>query len=291
MLREAGYRISYELLNTADYKIPQERFRVFFIGIRNDLSNRFVFPNSVSSEPITLKQAIGDITEPPRFYCDNKVEGDNPNRLNHDVYTGSYDAKYMARNRVRGWDETSFTMQAQARNVPLHPQAPKMVFISSSQRVFAKGFEHLYRRLSVRECARIQRFPDTFRFIYDDVKDGYKMVGNAVPPRLAWYIAIQMKKAFSDIMALNVSEREELHQNSFNTIDIQKIAKENYGAFLDNLKVILNTEAHIIEDGIPVNKSKRVLLGLVKSDNVEHYIEHSAKIYYTGKKIPYNYSS
>lgn len=286
LLREVGYRISYELLNAADYKIPQDRFRVFFIGIRNDLSNKYVFPNAVSSEPITLRQAIGDITEPPRFYCDNKVEGDNPNRMNHDVYTGSYDAKYMARNRVRGWDETSFTIQAQARNAPLHPQAPKMVYISSSQRIFAKGFEHLYRRLSVRECARIQTFPDNFRFIYNDVKDGYKMVGNAVPPRLAWYLAIQIKKAFSDVITLEASERNELHQQSFNIIDIQKIAKENNEIILDNFKVIVNKETHIIEDINSIDKSKRVLLGLVKSDNVEHYIDHSAKIYYTGNRFP-----
>lgn len=286
ILREAGYRISYELLNAADYKIPQDRFRVFFIGIRNDLSNKYVFPNIVSPEPITLRQAIGDIIETPRFYCDNKVKGDNPKRMNHDVYTGSFDAKFMARNRVRGWDETSFTMQAQARNTPLHPQAPKMVFISSSQRIFAKGFEHLYRRFSVRECARIQTFPDNFRFIYNDVKDGYKMVGNAVPPRLAWYLAIQMKKAFSDVMALEVSERDGLHQQPFNAIDIQKFAKKNNGTVFNNLKIILNTETHIVEDGIPLDKSKRVLLSLVKSDNVEHYIDRSAKIYYTGKRFP-----
>lgn len=286
LLREAGYRISYELLNAADYKIPQDRFRVFFIGIRNDLSNKFVFPDVVSPEPIALKQAIGDITETPRYFGDNKVEGDHPKRMNHDVYTGPYDAKYMSRNRVRGWDETSFTMQAQARNTPQHPQAPKMVFISSSQREFAKGFEYLYRRLSVRECARIQTFPDSFRFIYDDVRDGYKMVGNAVPPRLAWYLAIQMKKAFSDIMALEGSERKELYQQPVNSIDIHKIAKETDGAILDNLKVGQKSETLIMEDDISVDKSKRVLISLVKHDNVAHYMNHSAKIYYTGKKFP-----
>ena len=88
----------------------------------------------------------------------------------------------VARNRVRGWNEVSYTMQAQARNCPLHPQAPKMIFVSRDKQIFRPGYEHLYRRLSVRECARIQSFPDHFRFIYHDVCDGYKMVGNAVPP-------------------------------------------------------------------------------------------------------------
>ena len=200
VLRDAGYNITYKLLNAAEYKIPQDRFRVFFIGIRNNLPNKFFFPDAVNSNHITLKQAIGDIVESPRYYCNEKVEGNHPSRMNHDVYTGPYDSKYMSRNRVRGWNEVSFTMQAQARNAPQHPQAPKMTYISSSHRAFAKGYEHLYRRLSIRECARIQTFPDSFQFLYSDVKDGYKMVGNAVPPRLAWYLAVQIRKTFAELM-------------------------------------------------------------------------------------------
>lgn len=278
-LQDAGYNLTYELLNAADYKIPQDRFRVFFVGIRNDLTNKYTFPNAVNTEPITMKQAIGDIVESPRYYADELVDGDHPQRLNHDVYVGTYDAKYMARNRVRSWNETSFTIQAQARNTPLHPQAPKMSYISSSQRIFARGYEHLYRRLSVRECARIQTFPDNFKFIYQDVKDGYKMVGNAVPPRLAWYLAIQMKKSFADQMTISKKEREQIQQ-PIKQVPIAKIA-EQYSKIIVN-----NAYPEFIKDITGLKLNKRVLFGLVKSDNVEYYINHSAKIYYTGKKFP-----
>ena len=50
-----------------------------------------------------------------------------------------------------------------------------------------------YRRLSVRECARVQTFPDDFLFIYDQVADAYKMIGNAVPVNLAYAIAKEIK--------------------------------------------------------------------------------------------------
>ena len=279
VLRDAGYNITYELLNAADYKIPQDRFRVFFIGIRKDLTNKFVFPNAVIAEPVTLKQAIGDIVETPRYYSDNIVEGDHPQRLNHDVYTGPYDAKYMARNRVRNWDETSFTMQAQAKNAPQHPQAPKMSYISSSQRAFVKGCEHLYRRLSVRECARIQTFPDSFKFIYKDVKDGYKMVGNAVPPRLAWYLAIQMKKAFADLMTISKEEKKQVQQN-IKQVPIIRIAEQYPKHIVDN------THHLLFMDTTGLDLDKRVLVSLVKPDNMEHYVDRSAIIYYTGKKFP-----
>ena len=95
----------------------------------------------------------------------------------------------MSRNRVRSWDEPSFTIQAGGRHAPIHPQAPKMKFIEQNKRIFVEGQEHLYRRLSIRECARIQTFPDDHIFYYDSLMAGYKMVGNAVPCYLAYCLA------------------------------------------------------------------------------------------------------
>ncbi|MCI5773929.1 MAG: DNA cytosine methyltransferase [Erysipelotrichaceae bacterium] len=58
---------------------------------------------------------------------------------------------------------------------------------------FVEGKEDLYRRMTVREIARIQGFPDDFKFIYENVNDAYKMIGNAVPVNLAYEIAIAIK--------------------------------------------------------------------------------------------------
>ncbi len=71
-----------------------------------------------------------------------------------------------------------------------------MKFISQNERIFVPGKEKLYRRLSVRECARIQTFPDDFIFKYLDIADGYKMIGNAVPVNFAYHIA---KKIMDDL--------------------------------------------------------------------------------------------
>ena len=195
-LYESGYIVTYALLDAKDYKIPQDRKRVFVIGLRKELNKACLLPNPTTEQIVTLRQAIGDITEQPRFYSEKDVVNQQYDKwLNHDVYNGAYDSRFMARNRVRGWEEVSFTIQAQAKNEPLHPQAPKMQYVSADKRTFVKGAEHLYRRLSVRECARIQTFPDSFRFVYSNILDGYKMVGNAVPPRLAYQIALWIKHA------------------------------------------------------------------------------------------------
>lgn len=102
------------------------------MGIRTDIRNKFRFPEATTTTPITLRQAIGDITEVPRPFFRNAVEAENIERANHDVYIGTYDSKYMSRNRVRSWNELSFTIQAQAKNIPQHPQAPKMLYDSAS---------------------------------------------------------------------------------------------------------------------------------------------------------------
>lgn len=112
----------------------------------------------------------------------------------------------MSRNRVRTWDEVSFTIQAGGRHVPIYPQAPPMRFIEQNVREFVKGKEHLYRRLSIRECARIQTFPDSFEFYYNNLVAGYKMIGNAVPVRMGKVLA---EKIISDLRTLNTLDKTE----------------------------------------------------------------------------------
>jgi DNA (cytosine-5)-methyltransferase 1 len=69
-----------------------------------------------------------------------------------------------------------------------------MIKIGKDKMKFDKKNKDKYRRLSVRECARIQTFPDDFIFFYEKLSDGYKMVGNAVPVKLAEIIAREIKK-------------------------------------------------------------------------------------------------
>lgn len=199
LLKKSDYVVDYSLLNAADYRIPQDRYRVFVVGFLKELDCNFDFPKPYQEKRVTLRDSIGDIIELPKFYLDDTVSQEYGRWLNHDVFVGPFDSKFMTRNRVRTWDEVSFTIQAQAKNCPLHPQAPPMKFISLNQRAFVSGCEHLYRRLSVRECARIQSFPDHFLFIYNNIKEGYRMVGNAVPPRLARLLASSIMDAFTSL--------------------------------------------------------------------------------------------
>ena len=196
LFRESGYVLSFKLLNARDFRVPQDRKRLFFVGYREDLGLKFEFPDGFE-ERVYLKDAIWDIRNsaiPAREK--NYTNGDACSLDNHEYAIGGFSSMFMSRNRVRGWDELSFTIQAGGRHAPLHPQAPKMELIGKDKRRFVEGKEGLYRRLSVRECARIQSFPDEYKFYYKNVMAGYKMVGNAVPVNLGYYLA---KRIFEDL--------------------------------------------------------------------------------------------
>lgn len=198
---DCGYNLTLTLVNAADYGVPQDRKRVFYIGFRKDLKIDFKFPSPTTpnaKDKLTMKDAIGDLVDTPvPALPKNKTNGDLE-IPNHEYYIGAYSTIFMSRNRVRGWNEQAFTVQASGRQCQLHPQAPKMKFVEKNKRIFVPGYEDLYRRLTVRECARIQGFPDNFKFIYTDVDYGYKMIGNAVPINLAYIIACSIKDALNE---------------------------------------------------------------------------------------------
>lgn len=196
MFNNAGYDISLNLVNAKDYGVAQERKRIFYIGFRKDLKINFIFPQGSTTDDrkkITLRDVIWDLKDTAVPSLDKNYH--NTNAINNNEYfTGAYSPIFMSRNRVKSWDEQAFTVQASGRQCQIHPQAPKMEKVATNKCKFVSGKENLYRRMTVREIARIQGFPDDFKFVYNNVNDAYKMIGNAVPVHLAYEVALSIKK-------------------------------------------------------------------------------------------------
>jgi DNA (cytosine-5)-methyltransferase 1 len=188
-----GYNVSFGLLNTADFGVPQDRQRVIIVGYQTHVG-KFFSPPVPQKTKVTLRQAIFDLKDSPVPALNGTYANPDLSILNHEYLEMGFSSMFMSRNRVRSWDEQSFTIQAGGRHAPLHPQAPKMELVEKDKRVFLKGSEELYRRLTVREAARIQTFPDEHVFIYKNVSDGYKMIGNAVPVKFANALASVIKR-------------------------------------------------------------------------------------------------
>lgn len=196
---EAGYDVSLTMVNAKDYGVAQERKRVFYIGFRKDLGIQFSFPRGSTEDDekkLTLRDIIWDLKDTavpsgPKNHHNPKAKNNN------EYFTGAFSTIFMSRNRVKSWDEQAFTVQASGWQCQLHPQAPKMDKFGTNDCRFVEGKEDLYRRMAVREVARVQGFPDDFKFIYEETDNAYKMIGNAVPVNLAYEIATAIKTVLS----------------------------------------------------------------------------------------------
>jgi DNA (cytosine-5)-methyltransferase 1 len=188
----ANYNVTCDLLNAKNYGVPQDRERIFMVGIRKDLGFKYNFPEKTHGpglKPyVTLRQTIGDLA-PPK---ENEYWRDS-----------CFPFFYMSRNRRRSWNEVSYTIQASGRHAPLHPSSPPMKHVGKDTWVF-EGKASQYRRLSARECARIQTFPDHFQFL-GSLGSQYQQIGNAVPPLLAYKVALALNSLESDEKRVAVS--------------------------------------------------------------------------------------
>lgn len=178
---KCGYNVKYKLFNTADFGVPQLRERVIIVGVRKDIQNEFQFPNQTHFEKplsgqeswISIKDAIEDLEDDlvlnTKFNCGfSKAKKNNGQG-----------------NSITKADRPSPTMRAEHHgNIEFHYKLP--------------------RRLSAREAARIQTFPDDFEFL-KSTTDAYRQIGNAVPPVFAWHIA----KSVIDLLKRSVFLKSE----------------------------------------------------------------------------------
>lgn len=171
---ELGYTMSAPTVNAKNYGVPQDRMRVIFIGIKNEICDggAYIFPSG-DPKTVTLGEALKDLDP-----VDMK-----------DVCQASFSSRYMSRNRQRDYDDVSFTIPAMAKQVPLSPDSDGMEFEDVDKFRFVGN----YRRLSYKEAAAIQTFPVEMHFC-GDLDSKYRQIGNAVPVKLAEAIAVEVNK-------------------------------------------------------------------------------------------------
>lgn len=155
-----GYNINCQLYHAEDYGVPQTRERIFIVGTRKELP-AFVPPvPTTHGEPITAEQALHDLES----LEEDKAFSHTWSRANISGEQG---------NRRMVADRPGYTIRAECHgNIQFHYSLP--------------------RRISMREAARIQSFPDTFTFPCG-LRDTERQIGNAVPPVLGWYVANAVK--------------------------------------------------------------------------------------------------
>jgi len=204
-LENLGYNVTYKVVNASDYGVPQNRERMILVAFRKDLGKTFVFPPvQKDKEKLKLKYIIFDIPE------------DAPNQ---EFWAYSPQAQGMIEQIPEGgswksipYENLSPRFQRIRDNMKRY-HAPNFYrrfsreeingTITASAQPENCGITHPLenRRYTIRECARIQTFPDDFLFITDtqaNIVAMYKVIGNAVPPRLAYVIAKAIREQLFD---------------------------------------------------------------------------------------------
>jgi DNA (cytosine-5)-methyltransferase 1 len=194
LLGDVGYAVVYRLLNASDYGVPQNRQRVFFVGIRKDMNITFQFPGKQDKDNLTLRTVLDMkddlenqvdwVLSPQALEMISQIpEGGSWKDVPYEKLAPRFKRirdqmkRYRSPNFYRRFsrDEISGTITASAQ-----PENCGIVHPTEN------------RRYTIREIARIQSFPDDFRFIDDTPKNiaaMYKVIGNAVPVALAQCIA------------------------------------------------------------------------------------------------------
>lgn len=191
VFEEVGYEIVWKVLNAWDYDNAQKRQRIFIVGIRDDIYAKqkysFKYPKPQEYKPV-LRDVLKDVPESEgRKYSERKYEVmklvppggcwvDLPEDVAKDYMKRSYYLGGGKRGIARrlSWEEPSLTLTT----------APDM---KQTERCHPDET----RPLTIREYARIQSFPDSWRFS-GSVSSQYKQIGNAVPVNLAKYIGLSI---------------------------------------------------------------------------------------------------
>lgn len=201
-LLSEGYELSYKLLNASDYEVPQNRYRVILVGTRIDFDSPFTFP-----EPMTDKDkdmlTVGSVInkEVPKDEVQEvwKLSPQSMSLIPHIPAGGSWkavpydilpDRLKRIRDNMKKYHSPNFYRRFAKDEV--------MGTITAASTPENSGIVHPYedRRYSVREIARFQTFPDSFKFVGESVSEKYKMIGNAVPVKLAYHIAKSLKEQY-----------------------------------------------------------------------------------------------
>lgn len=200
VMESFGYIVSYKVLNASDFGVPQNRERVFIVGIKSD---QFKFPLAMSKETPTVKETIDDLVGKENTFH-NHEPMKHTKRIVERFKTikqgkGLKDVPDKHKQRKRG-DATKISGKTYySNNRRLIEDQPAPTICASFQSNFIHYSQH--RNLTAREAARLQGFPDTFVFkgkrttmSWEKYLSQYQQIGNAVPPPLAKVIAKSLKK-------------------------------------------------------------------------------------------------
>jgi DNA (cytosine-5)-methyltransferase 1 len=199
--QEMGYKITYRVVNCANYGIPQTRKRFICVGVREDLKGDFNFPNETHSENAKVEGTLSWVTcgdvigEFDSITEDEKLQ--RPGSKDYDLFVNIPPGdNYLYYTEKRGCKNPKFKWKSRYWTflLKLSPNRPSWTLQAS----FSNNqgpFHWKNRFLRIEEVKRIQTFPDEYELV-GDFKEQWRQIGNAVPSKMAEIIAREIREEY-----------------------------------------------------------------------------------------------
>ena len=199
-----GYNVVFSLVDASRHHVPQRRLRLFIVGVeRTRSAGVFAFPSPIERTDLTLKHTICDLAN--NVQNQSELMQLNPQAIQLGALIpegGSWKSIPYAKLPVRLKRIRDNMERYRWPNFYRRYHRDEIAgTITAAFKPENAGVWHPTegRIMSVREIARIQTFPDWFTFEGRSVKSKYQQIGNAVPPRLAYEIALQVRSALGGV--------------------------------------------------------------------------------------------
>lgn len=220
ILTELGYNVSFEVLDCSDFGVPQSRKRAFFVGVRKDLGKfDFAILDKYRTEKICVEDAISDIAaiekiidfdlhdygyklDIPLSEYQKEMRASDNKIYDHLVYypTKSVLDKIKYVPEGGNWKfvpEELFKSKRENRHSNYLKRLDRKIPSITIDTGHNMYFHYLYDRVpTIRESARLQSFPDDFKFT-GNKGERFRQVGNAVPPKIAKVLALAIMEVIN----------------------------------------------------------------------------------------------
>ena len=187
-----GYRVKWEVLNSVNFGVAQERRRIVVVGVRKDMATEFTYPKH-EEKIYTIKDVIGDLPV--------LESGESSDIPNHIAMKHSVQMLEKMSYVKDGGDRTDIPEEIRPKSgdirkyIRYDSTKPSVCVTGDMRKIF--HYEQ-NRALTSRELARIQSFPDDFIFEGASIQV-QQQIGNAVPPKLTNKVALQVEEALKNV--------------------------------------------------------------------------------------------